>query len=159
MRAAAQFGMSPARLDRREERNGGFGVGGIGGLGGVGGAGGPGRLTGKWFLYDGELILSGKGAYDAKSPQLWLQSKRDYVAGRSDDLDVVLEWAENQASEIPMVPDQRSGQFPILDQCPVGPKEISRQVWAVLSPLVAGDASKDSTFKNVARHNGLEAWR
>ena len=24
---------------------------------------------------------------------------------------------------------------------------------------MAGDASKDSTFNNVARHNGLEAWR
>ena len=83
----------------------------------------------------------------------------DYLAGRSADLDVVLDWAEGKASEIPMVPDQRLGQFPLLDQCPVGPKETSRQLWAFLRPLVAGDASKNSTFKNVGRPNGLEAWR
>ena len=59
-----------------------------------------------------------------------------------------------------MVPDQRPGQSPVLEHCPDGPKEISRQLWAFLSPLVAGGASKDSTFNNVARHNGLEAcWQ
>ena len=47
----------------------------------------------------------------------------------------------------------------MMDQGPVPPKEISRQLWAFLSPLVANDASKDSTFKNVALHNGLEALR
>ena len=94
-----------------------------------------------------------------KLPQTWLQNMRDSFAGSAADLDVVLDWAENQASEIPMVPDQRPGHFPMLYECPVGPKEISRQLWAFLSLLVAGDASKDSTFKNVARHNGWEAWR
>ena len=42
---------------------------------------------------------------------------------------------------------------------PVERKEVSRQLWAFLGPLVANDANKTSTFKNVARHNGLEAWR
>ena len=28
-----------------------------------------------------------------------------------------------------------------------------------MEPFVANDASNTSTFKNVARHNGLEAWR
>ena len=47
----------------------------------------------------------------------------------------------------------------MLDQCPVEPREISRQLRAFLGPLVAGDAGKDGTFKNVTRHNGFEAWR
>ena len=47
----------------------------------------------------------------------------------------------------------------MFDQCPVEPKEVSRQLWAFLGPLVANDANKTSTFKNVARHNGLEARR
>ena len=72
-------------------------------------------------------------------------------------MDLVPDWAEQQTSEIPLVPNYGLGVFPMLDQCPVEPKEISRQLWAFLGPLVAGDASKDSTFKNVTRHNGLEA--
>ena len=47
----------------------------------------------------------------------------------------------------------------MVDQGPVEPKEISRQLLAFLGPLVVGDASKDSMFKNVPRHNGFEAWR
>ena len=39
------------------------------------------------------------------------------------------------------------------------PTEVSRQLWAVLGPLVAGDPSLHSVFANVPRHNGLEAWR
>ena len=47
----------------------------------------------------------------------------------------------------------------MFDQCPFDPREISRQRWVFLGPLVASDAGKDGTFKNVARHNDLEAWR
>ena len=43
----------------------------------------------------------------------------------------------------------------MFDQCPVDPKEVSRQLWAFLGPLLAYDGHKTSTFKNVARHNGL----
>ena len=28
-----------------------------------------------------------------------------------------------------------------------------------MGPLVASDSNKTSTFKNVVRHNGFEAWR
>ena len=58
-----------------------------------------------------------------------------------------------------MVPGQSLESFPMLEQCPVEPREISRQLWAVLGSLVAGDAGKDGTFKSATRHNGLEAWR
>ena len=37
------------------------------------------------------------------------------------------------------------------------PKEVSRQPWAFLGPLVAGDSKNASIYKNVPSHNGLEA--
>ena len=125
--------------------------------------GGPPSLgrpgDGRWSLYDEKFVLSGKGIFNAKAPQTWLQDIRDYLAGRSIDLDHVLDWVERQTVEIPMVPDQRVGDFPMFVHCPAEPREVSRQLWAFLGPLVAGDGHKTSTFKNVARHNGLEAWR
>ena len=39
------------------------------------------------------------------------------------------------------------------------PQEVSRQLWAFLGPLVAGDASMESIFANVPRHYGFDAWR
>ena len=40
-----------------------------------------------------------------------------------------------------------------------GYPDLSRQLWAFIGPLVAGDTSMESAFANVERHNGLEAWR
>ena len=37
--------------------------------------------------------------------------------------------------------------------------EVSRQLWAMLSPLLSQDADKATMFANVERHNGLEVWR
>ena len=37
-------------------------------------------------------------------------------------------------------------------------KEPSRQLWAVLGPLVAGDSQNATNYKNLPRHNDLEAW-
>ena len=102
--------------------------------------------------------MSGKGTYNANAPQSWLQDLRDYLAGRSIDLDAILSWAELQTSEIAEVPNCGVDDFPMFDQIPVEPKEEPRQLWAFLGPLVANDANKVSTSKNVARHNGFESW-
>ena len=81
--------------------DGGFGGGGSGGPTGGGGFGGTGpgcpsggRFGGRWSLYDEKYVLSGKGTYNAKAPQSWLQDLRDYLTGRSIDLDAILTWAE-----------------------------------------------------------------
>ena len=37
--------------------------------------------------------------------------------------------------------------------------DVSRQLWAILNPLLAHDADKATMFANVERHNGLEVWR
>ena len=118
-----------------------------------------GGFGGRWSLYDEKYVLSGKGTYNGKAPQSWLQDVRDYLAGRSSDLDLILAWAEAQTSEIATVPNCGMHDFPMFDQIPVEPKELSRQLWAFLGPLIAADPNKVSSFKNVERHNGFEAWR
>ena len=110
-------------------------------------------------MNDEKYVLGGKGAYNAKAPQSWFQDLHDYLAGCSIDLDGILNWAETQTSEISGVPNCGVGECPMFDQIPVEFKEVSRQFWAFLGPLAASDSDKIRTFKNVARHNGLEAWR
>ena len=62
----------------------------------------PGRARHqRWGLYDEKYVLSGKGIYDKVSPQVWLQSVHNYMAGRTEDMDRVLEWVEKQQGEIP----------------------------------------------------------
>ena len=136
--------------------DGGFGGGGAGGpTGGCGcGGAGPGGPSGgsfgrRWSLYDEKYVLSGKGMYNSKVPQSWLQDLRDYLAGRSADLDAILSWTEMQTSEIELAPSQGSGGFPLFDQIAVDPKEVARQLCAFWGPLVASDSNKSSTFNNV----------
>ena len=107
-------------------------------------------------MYDEKYVLSGKGTYDGRKPQVWLLNVRNYLAGRHEELDHVLDWIEKQNGEIAKDPSGMSG-LPAID-C-AGYLDLSRQLWAFLGPLVAGDPSMESAFANVERHNGLEAWR
>ena len=50
-----------------------------------------------------------------------------------------------------------SGTLPMIDFAPTW-TSISRQMWAMLSPLVLDTAIANS-FANCPRHSGLEAWR
>ena len=43
--------------------------------------------------------------------------------------------------------------------CVSAAKEPSRQLWSFLGPLAARDSKNALFYKNVPRHNGLEAWR
>ena len=38
--------------------------------------------------------------YDSKKPLQWLQSVRDYVSGRTSELDPLLDWVEAQTTPI-----------------------------------------------------------
>ena len=107
----------------------------------------------KWALHDEKYVLAGKGAYQPKSPQLWLQDVRDYLAGRCSDMDRVLDWVESRRDEIEH--SSLGSGFPMLEHIGVHPTEVSRQLWALLGPLVAADPSLHSVFANVPRHNGL----
>ena len=106
-----------------------------------------------------KYILSGKVEYDSRRPQEWLQSLRDYVAGRTAKLDPLLDWVELQSEEIPMDDiGLRQGSAPMVDAAK-DLREVSRQFLALLGPLLAKDGSQAGMFANVPRHNGLEAWR
>ena len=48
-------------------------------------------------------------------------------------------------------------RVPMISEAP-NLREVSRQLWALLRPLVH-ETAVASTFANVPRHNGLEAWR
>ena len=104
----------------------------------------------KFQLYDEKFVLSGKGSYDARKPQIWLLSLRNYLAGRHEEMDPILDWCEQQLDVIP-----RDAKPPAMMDAE--PAEVSRQLWAFLGPLVAGDASMESIFANVPRHHGFDA--
>ena len=129
--------------ERRGNGDGGFGGGGPGGLSG----GGSPSFNGKWALYDEKYVLSGKGVFNAKAPQSWLQDLRNDLAGRSADLDAVLDWAEMQTTDIAAAPSQGAGDFPMFDQCPVEPKDVSRQLWAFLCPSRRGARSHSRSMR------------
>ena len=111
-----------------------------------------------WQLYD-EKYLDGKHAYSSKDPHEWLDTQRDYLGGRTPELDRILEWCEKSKGPIDQSMLVSAELF--MDQSPGGPSayEVSRQLWAFLAPLLKENEGADMIFKNVVRHNGLEAWR
>ena len=47
----------------------------------------PTTNPGRWRLYDEKILMGEKHMYDSKSPQTWMQGLRDYVAGRTSEID------------------------------------------------------------------------
>ena len=84
-----------------------------------------------------------------------MQDIRDYVAGRTEEMDALLNWVELQTEAIYV--EKLPDSAPMVDKAP-SIKEVSRQLWALLNPLVK-ESTIGSMFANVPRHNGLEAWR
>ena len=70
-------------------------------------------------------------------------------------MDRVLMWVERQTSEIPRDPSGCK-ELPAID---LDYREVSRQLWAFLGPLVSGNPVVNGVCENIDRHNGLEAWR
>ena len=91
--------------------------------------------------------------YDSKAPQSWANDLRDYLAGRTQEVDRVLKWCEAQSEEIVQ---SRECEHLMLDHAH---DEVSRQLWALIGALVKNDPTVKRAFANVPRHNGLEAWR
>ena len=46
--------------------------------------------NGRFLLYDENVHMSNKYSYDAKRPEVWLSDVRDYMAGRTRELDALL---------------------------------------------------------------------
>ena len=85
----------------------------------------------------GPSALVEKNRFDAKSPFEWMQGLRDYMAGRTEEMDALLTWVEQQED---FIDDTNLGHSaPLVDNAP-NVRDVSRQLWAMLSPLL-----KDST--------------
>jgi hypothetical protein len=112
------------------------------------------RPRGPWKLYDEKFLLDGKNAYDAKNPATWLEDLRDYLSGRTPELDKLFQWAELRTTEIVSFKE-----YDGVIETPPSAEAISQQLWALLGGLVKGDASAKRIFANVPRHNGFEVFR
>ena len=95
--------------------------------------------------------------YDAKSHGTWMQILGDYVAGRTSEMDGILDWVEAQVKEIGD-PGLNHGQQPMVHFA-TGLTGVSKHLWALLGPTLSKDSSMSTVFCNVPRRNGLEAWR
>ena len=112
--------------------------------------------SGRWLLFDEKVHINGKLTYDSRKPATWLQDVRDYIAGRTLELDQLIEWVEAQEDEISW--DRAAADYgDCIDCAPMA--EISRQLWGFLGPLVKEDNDKATVYRTVPRHNGLKAWR
>ena len=57
-----------------------------------------------------------KVKYNGKNPLEWMQDIRDYVAGRTEEIDSVLNWVERQEETID--DDNLPGDLPMLNRAP-----------------------------------------
>ena len=78
-------------------------------------------------MYDEKYVFSGKGVYDKGSPQVWLQSLHNYMAGRTEDMGRLLDWVGRQQAEIPQYLSGVHG-LPLINCAEY--REVSRQLWA-----------------------------
>ena len=103
-------------------------------------------------------MLSGDCKYSAVRPLTWLKDVRDYIAGRTESMDPLLDWIEAQANDIDVEHVLLHGNAPMIVDAP-NLKEVARQMWAMLGPLLKHDPKMAGIYANVPRHNGLEVWR
>ena len=64
---------------------------------------GDNKVEGEWKLYDEKYIMPPALAthkYDHAKPLEWLQSARDYMAGRTEEIDGLLDWVEQRTEPI-----------------------------------------------------------
>ena len=111
------------------------------------------RRLGNWKLYDEKFLLDPKNAYSSNDAATWLHDLRDYLSGRTPELDELFSWADAHATPI-----VRAAEYGGCLDCAT-PEVVSQQLWALLGGLLKGDASAKGTFANVPRHNGFEACR
>ena len=64
--------------------------------------------------------------YDSQSPQTWMQGLRDYVAGRTSEMDGILDWVKAQVEEIGG-PSLNQGQQPMVSFA-MSFTEVSKQL-------------------------------
>ena len=97
------------------------------------------------MLYDEKIHLNWEYAYDSKKPDIWLQDIRDYIAGRTRELDQLVVRIEKQTEEIDRQAAERD--YPGCIDC-AQLEEVSRQLWSFIGPLIKDNTEKASAFRN-----------
>ena len=90
-------------------------------------------------------------AYSGKDASGWLLNLRDYLAGRTAELDNLFDHIEKQSDEV-------SNDLGWMLQC-ASNEEVSKQLWALLAALLKEHTESMKRFRNVPRHNGFRAWQ
>ena len=104
----------------------------------------------RWKLYDEKYLFQPTSAYSGKDGAGWLFSLRDYLAGRTAELDRLFDLLEKSGDEV-------ENDIGWMLQCATN-EEVSKQLWALLAALLKGRDGSMRRFHNVPRHNGLRAW-
>ena len=55
---------------------------------------------GPWKLYDEKYLLYSRNAFSSKDQATWLEDLKDYLSGRTPELDPLFSWCEAQPAEI-----------------------------------------------------------
>ena len=82
-----------------------------------------------------------------------MQDLRDYLSGRTAELDCLFGWVEKQPEEI------TCSNIGFMLDVPATHTEISRQLLALIAALVKDYPDAKRNFQKVTRHNRVEVWR
>ena len=63
------------------------------------------RPMGPWKLYDEKYLLDSRNAFNSKDQSTWLEDLKDYLSGRTPELDQLFSWCEAQPIEIKVAGD------------------------------------------------------
>ena len=113
------------------------------------GAGDRPRPDIRWNFYDEKYLFQEGSLYTGKDGAGWLLRFRDYLAGRTAELDRVFDYIEKAS-------DEMGNDLGFMLQCPSN-EEVSKLLWALLAVLLTEHTDSMRRFCNVPRHNGLRA--
>ena len=116
-----------------------------------GGVGRPRFPDLKWKLYDEKYFFQPSSLFTGKDASGWLLGLRDYLSGRTAELDRLFDHIEKQS-------DEMSNDLGWMLQC-ASNEEVSKQLWALLAALLKDHSESMRRFRNVPRHNGFQAWQ
>ena len=101
--------------------------------------------------------MAEQNRYSEKDPQLWLETITNYLVGQAWEMESLLLWAESfQHNAILPQHVENCRNFGCMDRDPV---RLSRDLWTFLNLNLGTSLTVRTTFSNVPRLQGFEAWR
>ena len=101
--------------------------------------------------------MAEQNRYSEKDPQLWLETITNYLVGCAWEMESLLLWAESfQHNAILPQHVEDCRNFGCMDRDPV---RLSSDLWTFLNLNLGTSLTVRTTFSNVPRLQGFEAWR